>query len=279
MIAKRIPGIMPPLTLEESLEVTSIVSVAGLMGEQALVTSRPFQSPHHTVSLSALTGGSSMPKPGIISLSHRGVLFLDELPEFPRHILDSLRQPLEERRIQIARIYGNVVYPADFMLVCAMNPCPCGYYPDLNRCRCTETQVKRYLGRISGPILDRIDLCAELQAVDIAGLRCGKKSEKSADIRKRVMQARARQSERFWGSEKHFNAEMDTKDIERYCVLGREEQCVMEQLYHSLQLSARGYHRLLKVARTIADLEGCSTIGKEHLLEAACYRPTAEYFG
>ena len=162
MIAQRMPGILPPLTLEESLEVTSVVSVAGLMKEgEALVTKRPFCAPHHTISQAALIGGSLVPRPGMISLAHRGVLFLDELPEFQRASLDALRQPLEERQVSISRIGGNVTYPSDFMLVCAMNPCPCGYYPDANRCRCTETQVRKYMGRVSGPILDRIDLCVE----------------------------------------------------------------------------------------------------------------------
>lgn len=280
MIAKRIPGIMPPLTLEESLEVTSIVSVAGLLKEQeSLITVRPFQNPHHTVSLAALTGGSSIPKPGIISLSHRGVLFLDEMPEFPRFILDSLRQPMEERSVQLAKAGGNITYPADFMLVCAMNPCPCGYYPDLNRCRCTQAQVKKYVGKISGPILDRIDLCVELQGVDITKLHTAKKAESSEQIRSRVMKARRMQQERFHGSPKQFNGDMDAEDIKKYCVLGESEKKYMEQIYTSLKLSARAYHRILKVARTIADLAEEERISTEHLLEAACYRPASEYWG
>jgi len=280
MIAKRIPGIMPPLTLEESLEVTSIVSVAGLLKEQeALITDRPFQNPHHTISAAALTGGSSIPKPGIISLSHRGVLFLDEMPEFPRFILDSLRQPMEERSVQLAKAGGNVTYPADFMLVCAMNPCPCGYYPDLNRCRCTQAQVKKYTGRISGPILDRIDLCVELQPVDITKLQTTAKMETSEQIRSRVMKARKLQQERFRGTTKLFNGDMDAEEIKKYCVLGKAEKKDMEQIYKSLKLSARAYHRILKVARTIADLAGEERITTEHLLEAACYRPASEYWG
>ncbi len=280
MIAKRIPGIMPSLTLEESLEVTSVVSVAGLLQEtDALVTERPFQNPHHTISMAALTGGSSLPKPGIISLSHRGVLFLDELPEFPRPILDSMRQPLEERQILIARANGNVTYPADFMLVCAMNPCPCGYYPDLNRCRCTQVQVRKYISRISGPILDRIDLCVELHPVEISNLHSVHKAECSADIRERVMKAREIQKQRFYGTKKQFNGDMDTTDIERYCVLGEEEKKYMEQLYSSLGLSARAYHRILKVSRTIADLAGEERIGMEHLMEAVCYRASQEVWG
>ncbi|MCH5341868.1 MAG: YifB family Mg chelatase-like AAA ATPase [Acetatifactor sp.] len=278
MIAKRIPGILPLLTAEECLEVTSVASVAGLTGEgTALVTARPFQSPHHTVTQAALIGGSSIPRPGVISLAHRGVLFLDELPEFKREVLDSLRQPLEEHKVNISRISGSVSYPGDFMLVCAMNPCPCGYYPNRNRCRCTEPQVRKYMGRVSGPILDRIDLCVELQSVDVLSLRGGR-GESSASIRQRVLRAREQQEKRYVGTSYRFNADIDAADMERYCALGQEEQDCMEQLYHSLQFSARAYHRILKVARTIADLEGAEKIGVEHLMEAAFYRPAHEYW-
>lgn len=283
MIAKRIPGILPPLTLEESLEVTSIFSVAGLMKEkEALVTERPFQNPHHTISMTALTGGNYVPKPGMISLAHRGVLFLDELPEFSRNVLDSLRQPLEEHSVCISRLGGNVVYPAEFMLVCAMNPCPCGYYPNANRCHCTEPQVQKYKGKISGPVLDRVDLYVELYPVDIQSLHnpeTGRKlPESSAAIRKRVMCARSIQEKRFESTKYRFNADVEAADIERFCPLDNEGREYMEQLYRSLQLSARAYHRILKVARTIADLAGEQSIGMEHLLEAACYRPTQEYW-
>lgn len=216
--------------------------------------------------------------PGMISLAHRGVLFLDELPEFQRIALDSLRQPLEEHKVNIARVGGNVTYPSDFMLVCAMNPCPCGFYPDRNRCRCTEPQVKRYMGKISGPILDRIDLCVELQPVELAGLRGRRKAESSAVIRERVRLARERQAERFRSTGCRFNADIDAANIEKYCPLGDEEQLYMEQLYHSLQLSARAYHRILKVARTIADLAGEEQIKAEHLLEASFFRPSLEYW-
>lgn len=278
MITKRIPGILPPLTLEESLEVTTVVSVAGLMRPgQSLVRKRPFQSPHHTISQPALIGGSVVPRPGAISLAHRGILFLDELPEFQRSVLDSLRQPLEERKVNIARVNGNVEFPSDFMLVCAMNPCPCGYYPDTNRCSCTEPQVRHYEGKVSGPILDRIDLCVELKAVDYASLR-GQKNECSADIRMRVERARKMQEERFVGTEFRFNGDMDASVIKKYCKLGAGEQKCMEQLYTGLNLSARAYHRILKVARTIADLEGANTIMVEHLMEAAFYRPALDHF-
>lgn len=278
MIAKRIPGILPELTLEESLEVTSVVSVAGLLKEgESLITTRPFQAPHHTISLPALVGGSHIPKPGLISLAHRGVLFLDELPEFKRETLDSMRQPLEEREIHIARVNGNVNYPADFMLVAAMNPCPCGYYPDKNRCRCTENMVKRYINRVSGPILDRIDLCVELQTVDILS-KNATKEESSTAIRKRVAKARRMQEQRFRGTAYRFNSDIQAADMERFCELGSKERKVVEHLYYSLKLSARAYHRILKVARTIADMEGVEKIQEAHLLEAACYRPAQEYW-
>lgn len=278
MIAGRIPGIMPPLTLEESLEVTTVASVAGVLGKRSVITQRPFQSPHHSISQVALTGGGIIPRPGMISLSHRGVLFLDELTEFQRHALESMRQPLEEHQIQIVRAGGNFTYPADFMLVCAMNPCPCGYYPDRNRCRCNESQMKRYMGKISGPILDRIDLCVELQAVDVASLQKKQICESSREIRKRVEQAREIQKQRFQGTGYRFNADIQAADMERFCSLGAEEQKLMEELYRTMGLSARTYHRILKVSRTIADLSGCNRINTSHILEAACYRPAQDYW-
>ena len=309
MIAKRIPGILPPLTLEESLEVTSVVSVAGLLEEgKALLTGRPFQSPHHTITQAAMTGGSILPKPGVISLAHRGVLFLDELPEFQRSVLDSLRQPLEEHQIHIARTSGTVTYPANFMLVAAMNPCPCGFHPDKNKCRCTQVQVDKYIGKVSGPILDRFDLCVELQRVDVRALynrkhekkkekrdeknvekidgkNVGKKQEKgqdaqqqnSADMRARVVAARKIQEDRFRGTKYRFNGDVEAADIGKFCALGEEQREFAEQLYCSLQISVRAFHRMLKVARTIADLEGCDEITTDHLLEAACYRTGKEF--
>ncbi len=280
MIARRIPGILPPLTLEESLEVTSVISVAGLLKEgETLVTRRPFRSPHHTISQAALIGGSAFPRPGMISLAHRGILFLDELPEFQRISLDALRQPLEERQVTISRVNGNVTYPSDFMLVCAMNPCPCGYYPDAQRCSCTEPQVRKYMGKVSGPILDRIDLCVELAPVEYESLKSKTKGEASADIRRRVERARQIQKARFEGTAYRFNGDIEVSRMERYCRLGREQQLCMEQLYASLQLSARAYHRILRVARTIADLEGEEEIGVSHLMEASFYRPSMEYWG
>lgn len=274
MIARRIPGILPPLTIKESLEVTGIYSVAGLLEDgQALVTDRPFQNPHHTVSRAALIGGQAQPKPGLVSLSHRGILFMDELPEFGRDVIDSMRQPLEEHRVRIVRIGGNVIYPADFMLVCAMNPCPCGYFPDRNRCKCSETQILRYKSRVSGPIMDRIDLWVELRAVELSKLQGAAEEESTSLIRKRVERARARQQERFAETDYRFNADIRAEDMERFCPLGAGERRVMERIYQSLQLGARAYHRVLKVARTIADLAGEERIREEHLLEASAYRP------
>ncbi len=273
MIAKRIPTILPPLSLEESLEVSSIYSISGgLLGESGLITKRPFLSPHHTISSTALSGGGRIPRPGIISLAHRGVLFLDEMPEFKRQTLDLLRQPLEEKEIRIARSRGAFTYPADIMVVGAMNPCPCGYYPDRNRCRCTPFERHRYLSHLSGPILDRMDICIEAASVDFCQLQSGGTGEGSKSMQKKVMQARLRQEKRFQKTTARFNSDMKAGELELYCSLGKEEKMVMEKLFHSLKLSARTYHRLLKVARTIADLENSENILAKHLREAACYR-------
>ncbi|MCR5755811.1 MAG: YifB family Mg chelatase-like AAA ATPase [Acetatifactor sp.] len=272
MIAKRIPGIMPTLTLKESLEVTSIRSIAGELQEgEALMTQRPFQTPHHTIPMHAMIGGRAVPQPGQVSLAHRGVLFLDEMPEFSVNVLNSLRQPLEEKRIPISRIGGTVVFPADFVLVGAMNPCPCGYYPDLNRCKCTETQIRHYQNKISGPVLDRIDITVWMEEMDIRSMQNKGEAENSTTIRKRVLRALERQKERF-GDLQKFNGDMSAEELEKYCVLGGDEQNVLESIYDKLQLSARGYHRLLRVARTIADLDDKNRILREHLLEAAGYR-------
>ncbi len=277
MIAKCIPGILPPLAPEECLEVTTVYSVAGKLNGP-LVTKRPFMQPHHTISCAGLVGGGSHIRPGAVSLAHRGVLFLDELPEFGRTALDSMRQPLEERQVHIARVNEQVTYPADFMLVCAMNPCPCGYYPDRARCRCTEPQIDRYMGKVSGPILDRIDLCVELQRVDIASLQPETPEESSEAVRARVEEARERQRKRFQGGDCHFNARISVTELERYCPLGAKERRCVEEIYEAMQLSARAYHRVLKVARTIADLSGSEAIREEHLLEAACYRPRQDHW-
>ncbi|MDE7403734.1 MAG: ATP-binding protein, partial [Lachnospiraceae bacterium] len=224
------------------------------------------------ISPQALSGGGKIPKPGVISLAHRGVLFLDELPEFRRQTLDLLRQPLEDREIQIARTGGSFTYPADMMLVGAMNPCPCGYYPDMNKCRCTPFEVHHYLSHISGPILDRIDLSVEACRVEVSQLQSGQRGESSASMRKKVMMARKKQEMRYQGSRYRFNSELAVGDLEKYCHLEKEEMEMVEKLFGTLELSARSYHKLLKVARTIADLEQSERILKEHLMEAVCYQ-------
>ncbi len=273
MIAKRIPSILPDLSTTEGLEVSTIYSVAGMLENgRPFITKRPFMAPHHTISEQALAGGGRIPKPGIISLAHRGVLFMDELPEFRRSTLEILRQPLEDKKIHIARTRGNFIYPADFMLVAAMNPCPCGYFPNRNQCSCSEGEVKRYLSKISGPILDRIDITVEAPKVDIKQLSANGANEGSADIKARVIGARNRQLERYQGTKYHFNAELAGGDIKRFCPLGAKEQELMEQIFTRMNLSARAYHKIIKVARTIADLEGVEQIGCGHLSEAACYR-------
>lgn len=272
MIAKRIPGILPPLSVEECLEVSSIYSVAGLLKEgKGLITGRPYLHPHHTISPQALTGGGKVPKPGVISLSHRGVLFLDELPEFKRQTLDALRQPIEDRKVQIARSSGSFEYPADFMLVAAMNPCPCGYYPDKNKCRCTPFERHRYLSHISGPILDRIDICIQASKVDISQLQSRQKGMSSTEMKNMVMAARERQKYRFRDSKIRFNGDMSVRDLQVYCILGAKEKKMLEQMFRSMDLSGRAYHRLLKTARTIADIEECEEINEYHLSEAVCF--------
>lgn len=278
MIAKRIPEILPPLTVEEGLEVTSIYSVAGKLGMDSLITKRPFQSPHHTVSCAALVGGGMVPKPGLLSLSHRGVLFLDELTEFSKKALESMRQPIEDRKIQLVRVNGNIEYPADFMLVCAMNPCPCGFYPDRNKCRCSEPEIRRYLTKISGPILDRIDLCVELQPVDITTFHEKDEGMAAEQMRKKVEKARKMQTERYQNTCYRFNADVEVADMDRFCYLGEDEKKCMETLYREIQFSARSYHRIRRVARTIADLEESEQIRTEHLLEAAMFRPNKDYW-
>ena len=274
MVAKRIPSIMPPLSMDEALEVSSIYSVAGMLKKgETLITRRPFMSPHHSITECAIVGGGNIPHPGVISLSHRGVMFLDEMAEFKRNTLNLLRQPLEDREVHIARSGGTFSYPADLLLVGAMNPCPCGHYPDLNKCKCSESEITRYLGRISGPILDRIDICIEAAKIDVSELSHGAQcNETSAEIRKRVMRTVDIQKKRFERDGIRFNSEMSPMLIQKYCKLGMKEQRLMEQIFTTMDLSARTYHKVLRVARTIADLECCERIEARHLTEAACYR-------
>ncbi len=279
LIAKRIPTIMPPLSIEESLEVTSIYSVAGkLPPDISLITSRGFQAPHHSITLPALIGGGHNPRPGAISLAHRSVLFLDELAEFNRNLIDSLRQPLEDHIVNISRANYQISYPADFLLVCAMNPCPCGYYPDRNKCSCTEPMLKKYLGRISGPILDRIDLCIEMSRVTLNDMSSSSANTTSAEMRKSVMRAREMQKKRYAKTAYRFNSEISGSDIEKYCRVGKEEKAFLDNLYETLSLSLRSYHRILKVSRTIADIDGSEEILRKHILEAASFRPNLEYW-
>lgn len=281
MMAKRLPSILPPLTLDEALETTKIHSVAGMLRrqsstkDQSLIVARPFRSPHHTITDVALVGGGTNPQPGEISLAHNGVLFLDELPEYKRTALEVLRQPLEDRHITVARNRVTVDYPASFMLVAAMNPCPCGHHGDHSpgqHCTCTPGQVHRYLHRVSGPLMDRIDIQCEIAAVTFDQLHDDTPSESSAAIRARVIRARAIQSARFAESTIHNNAQMTGKHLRQFCTLDAEGERILQIAMDKFGLSARAHDRVLKVARTIADLAGCSNIGCDHLLEAINYR-------
>lgn len=275
MLARRVPSILPPMTLEEALEVTKIHSIAGtLASHQPLVTVRPFRAPHHTISDAGLLGGGTHPTPGEVSLAHHGVLFLDELPEFHRNVLEVLRQPLEDGFVTISRAAAAVTFPCRFMLVAAMNPCPCGYFGDPQRnCRCTPLQIQRYRNRISGPLLDRIDLHIEVPSVRYAELASLERGESSAAIRERVMAARCRQQERFQErSGIHCNAAMRTADVQRFARPDAEGRELLRAAVNDLQLSARAYDRILKVARTIADLDAADEVRASHISEAIQYR-------
>ncbi|MGB9802545.1 YifB family Mg chelatase-like AAA ATPase [Desulfofundulus sp.] len=274
MLARRLPGILPDLTFEEALEITKIYSLAGFLKPgEPLVTRRPFRSPHHSASAVGLVGGGRHPRPGEISLAHHGILFLDELPEFHRDVLEALRQPLEDGVVTISRVSGAVTYPASLMLVAAANPCPCGYLGDPTReCTCTPYQVQRYLGRISGPLLDRIDIHLEVSRVDYEDLARREPGESSAEIKKRVEKARTLQRQRFSSAEMTCNARMTPAQVRRYCSLSREARSLFSSVFRQLNLSARSHDRLLKVARTIADLDGSEIIESAHLAEAVQYR-------
>jgi len=274
MLARRIPTILPPLTYAESIETTKIHSIAGLLSEERyLVTEKPFRAPHHTVSDAGLIGGGSLPRPGEISLAHNGVLFLDEFPEFKRNILDSLRQPLESGNVVISRVSQAVTFPASFMLVAAMNPCPCGYYGDPRRpCVCSGGQIHRYRSRVSGPLLDRIDLQIGVPPVTIRELSMETDEEPSEAIRKRVIAARMRQTERFGGRQVHANGQMTTRMVKKYCGVNAYAKALLEQAVEKFALSARAYYRILKVARTIADLDGKAEMDEAHVAEAVQYR-------
>ena len=272
MLSKRLPSILPDMTWEESLEVSQIYSVLGLLtARQPLVSRRPFRSPHHTISNAGLAGGGSSPKPGEISMAHKGVLFLDELPEFRKDTLDLMRQPLEDEKITISRVSGSLTYPAEFMLVCAMNPCKCGWYGDPSgRCRCSEAAVQSYRSRISGPMLDRIDIVVEVPSVHFEDLRTRAEAEPSSEVKRRVNAARRVQNKRFGDS--RCNARMGPEDMRRYCQLDDDCAELMKSAFDIMGLTARSYDRILKVARTIADLDGSPDIRTEHIAEAIQYR-------
>ncbi len=281
MMARRIPTIMPSLTREEQLEVSKVYSICGMLPEgHALIGTRPYRAPHHTISAQALTGGGLWPKPGEISLASRGVLFLDELAEFQKKTLEILRQPLEEQQVTVSRVNGSYTFPAHFMLAAALNPCPCGYYPDRSRCSCTRHQVRQYLSRISRPLLDRIDICVEAAPVTYQDIRTIQKNESSETIRQRIEAARRIQLERYAGKGIFTNSEMGIREIRQYCLLSEEDENYLNQIFSRLSLSARGCHKILKVARTLADLEGKEQIERRHLSEAAGFRDLQErYWG
>ena len=273
MLAKRLPTILPDLTLTEALESTKIHSVMGLLDGKPLIATRPFRSPHHTISDAGLVGGGTVPKPGEVSLAHNGVLFLDELPEFKRNVLEVLRQPLEDGNITVSRAIGSIAYPASFMLVAAMNPCPCGFFTDPQKeCGCTPLQIQRYRGRVSGPLLDRIDIQIEVPALRYQELASRDPGESSSAIRQRVNDARRIQLERFHKRGIHANAQMGTREIRRYCAVEEKGESLLEVAINKLGLSARAYSRILKVSRTIADLEGSENIQPSHISEAIQYR-------
>lgn len=274
MLAKRLPGILPEMTFEESIETTKIHSVAGILNkEHPFVNARPFRSPHHTVSTAGVAGGGTVPKPGEISLSHNGVLFLDELPEFKREVMEALRQPIEDGKVTISRVAGSLTYPSSIMLVAAMNPCPCGFFGHPTRdCTCTKNSVQKYLNRISGPMLDRLDLHVEVPPVDYGALSSDAAEETSAEIRERVNKARRIQQKRYKGTGITCNARLTPALLKRYCVMSDEASQYLQLSFERLGMSARAYDRILKVARTVADLDSSEIIEKKHIFTAISFR-------
>jgi magnesium chelatase family protein len=273
MLAKRLPTILPDLSLQEALDTTKIHSVMGLLNGSPIIATRPFRYPHHTISDAGLVGGGTVPKPGEVSLAHNGVLFLDELPEFKRNVLEVMRQPLEDGNITVSRAMGSINYPAGFMLIAAMNPCPCGFFTDPQKeCVCTPLQIQRYRSRVSGPLLDRIDIQVEVPALRYQDLASRDAGESSEIIRKRVNDARAIQLSRFQKRNIHANAQMGARDIKRFCVLKSDGEKLLETAINRLGLSARAYSRVLKLGRTIADLENSPDIESRHIAEAIQYR-------
>jgi len=274
MLARRIPTILPDMTIDEMLEVTKIYSIVGLTSKEApLIANRPFRSPHHTVTAVSLVGGGKTPKPGEISLAHNGVLFLDELPEFNRNSLEVLRGPLEDRKITISRLNSTITYPCNFMFIASMNPCPCGYFGSKEKeCKCKPEQIQKYINKISGPLLDRIDIHIEVTGIKFSKLQSNQKVEKSKEIKKRVNKARRIQIERYKEYNIYSNAELTPKLIEKFCKLDNPSKIILEKAFKKLGLSPRAYGRILKVARTIADLEAKYQISQNHLAEAIQYR-------
>ncbi len=273
MIAKRIPTILPDLSFEESLEVTNIYSISGETSENGLMKKRPFRSPHHTVSRAALAGGGRTSKPGEVSLSHYGVLFLDEMPEFPKSVLEVLRQPMEDGMISVARANNTYTYPAKFMLIGSMNPCPCGFLGDpKHECSCNQGQINKYLSKISGPLLDRMDIQIEVSPVYYEDLNSKNKEESSKEIKERVLNARHIQSNRYKGSNVYTNSQLTSKQVAKYCKIDSDSEALLKIAFDSLGLSARAYNKILKVARTIADLENSENILQKHIAEAIQYR-------
>ena len=273
MMAKCLPGIMPPLELEESIEATKIYSICGMLEkDSALITKRPFRSPHHTSSYVSLSGGGSNPRPGEMSLAHKGILFLDELPEFNRNTLETLRQPMEERRITISRAANSVTYPSDFLLIAAMNPCPCGNLYSENDCKCSLSSIRQYISRISEPLLDRIDIHIETTMPTYDEIDDGTKGEPSSIIRERVLKAIAIQRERYKSSSILYNAQLSSKQIEEFCRIDEASKQLVKGMFEKLGFSVRSYHKILKIARSIADLDGVTDITEAHVLEAMNFR-------
>lgn len=273
MAARRLSTILPKLTFEEAIEVTKIYSVAGLLKSNSLIKSRPFRSPHHTSSAVALIGGGRIPKPGEVSLAHNGVLFLDEIPEFKKSVLEVLRQPMEDDVVTISRANASLTYPSKFMMVASMNPCPCGYYGDpYHECSCSQSSIDRYLNKLSSPLLDRIDIHIEVQPVNYKELKGGKKTETSKDIRKRVNKARKLQLKRYKDDNIYSNSQLGSKNIKKYCILNNGAETIMKEAFNKYRFSARTYNKILKVSKTIADLDGEELILEKHILEAVRYR-------
>ncbi|MCH1982776.1 YifB family Mg chelatase-like AAA ATPase [Ruminococcus sp. OA3] len=279
MIAKRMPSILPPMSREESLEVMKIHSIAGILPSGGILQKRPFRAPHHTASPQALAGGGRVPKPGEVTLAHHGVLFLDELAEMSRRSIEILRQPLEEHEITIARLNGTFRYPASFLFLAAMNPCPCGCYPDMNRCSCTDAEIHRYRSRISQPLLERIDLCAEVPLVSYVALKSERSGLGSAEMRRDVIRVHEIQRKRYQNNKIRFNAHLDAAGIRKFCPMDEEAEMLLGQAFQCMRLSVRAYHQIIKVARTAADLEESHIIRKTHISEAVCYRSLDEKSG